>query len=71
MGMKHQVHYTRDEQLVNLERSVFAQMHSVLPKIEITKKPPELTIKEVGLEAAILELLEIERLNVSHQECQQ
>ena len=45
-------------------------MRSVLP-IMIKEKPHEPIIREVSVEEAIKELLEIERLNASHQEYQQ
>jgi len=64
------VHVTRDEQIVSLEQSVFSQMRSVLP-IMTKEKPHEPIIREVSVEEAIKELLEIERLNASHQEYQQ
>lgn len=70
--MRLGVHITRDEQLTSLERSVFSQIRSVLPPVEVKEKPPVMNIKEVNLEEAIRELLEIERASItSLQEHQQ
>lgn len=69
--MRPGVNITRDEQLTSLEQSVFAQIRSVLPPVEVREKPPEFVIPEVSLEDAIKELIELEKLNVSHQEYQQ
>jgi len=69
--MRSGVHITRDEQLTQLEQSVFNQIRSVLPVLEIKEKPPEYVIQEVDLEAAIKELIELEKLNALHQEYQQ
>lgn len=68
--MRSGVHITRDEQLTDLERTVFSQMRSVLP-VEIKEKPLEHIIREVSFEDAIKELIELEKLNASHQEYQQ
>lgn len=69
--MRPGVKITRDEQLVSLEQSVFAQIRSVLPKVEVQEKPPEPLIQEVDLETAIRELIALDKLNASHQEYQQ
>lgn len=69
--MRPGVTITRDEQLTNLEQSVFNQIRSVLPAVEVKEKPPEFVIPEVSLEDAIKELIELEKLNALHQEYQQ
>lgn len=69
--MRPGVNITRDEQLTNLEQSVFNQIRSVLPPVEVKEKPPEFVIPEVSLEDAIKELIELEKLNALHQEYQQ
>lgn len=69
--MRSGVHMTRDEQLTSLEQSVFSQIRSVLPPVEVKEKLPEFNIQEVNLEDAIKELLELEKLNSSLQEYQQ
>jgi hypothetical protein len=69
--MNKGIQFTRDEQLTSLEQSVFSQIRSVLPVVEIPRVMNEPVIQEINLETAIQELLELEKLNFSHQEYQQ
>jgi len=62
-NMRPGVHITRDEQLTQLEQSVFNQIRSVLPVSEAKEKPPEFVIQEVDLESAIRELISMSKFS--------
>lgn len=68
--MRRGIHFDRDPNLNALDISVLNQLKSLVeqPKTETASSP---TLNEIGLEAALKELLELEQINSSPQEHQQ